>query len=143
MRGAQRYFAVIADMVGSRGMARSERRVLQQKFARLIASFNRDYRKTIASKFVITLGDEFQGLLSSATVIPDLIWRLEQDLPQREFRVGIGLGTLDTPLQKVAINIDGPVLHTARAAIDYSRKEKALGGTFRGFGELDDILNGI
>jgi hypothetical protein len=143
MRGSQRYFAVIADMVGSRSMARSERRVLQQRFAGLIASFNRDYRKTIASKFVITLGDEFQGLLNSATVIPDLIWRLEQDLPQREFRVGIGLGTLDTPLQKVAINIDGPVLHTARAAIDYAKKEKALGGTFRGFGELDDILNGI
>jgi hypothetical protein len=140
---SQRYIAVIADMVASRSMARSERRALQQKFSRLIVSFNRDYRKTLASKFVITLGDEFQGLLNSATVMPDLIWRLEEDLPQREFRVGVGLGTLDTPIQKYAINIDGPALHTARAAIDYAKKEKALGGVFRGFGEIDDILNGI
>jgi hypothetical protein len=130
-------------MVGSRNIARSGRRALQQKFARLIASLNRDYRKTIASKFVITLGDEFQGLLNSTTVIPDLIWRLEQDLPQRQFRVGVGLGALDTPIQKYAINIDGPALHTARAAIEYAKKEKALGGVFRGFGELDDILNGL
>jgi len=142
-RASRRYVAVIADMVGSRSMARSQRRILQQEFSRLIASLNRDYRKTIASKFIITLGDEFQGLLTSATLLPDLIWRLEQSLPQREFRVGVGLGTLDTPLQKYAINIDGPALHTARAAIEHAKKAKTLGGVFRGFGELDDILTGI
>ena len=95
------------------------------------------------SKFVITLGDEFQGLLNSATIIPDLLWRLEEDLPQREFRVGVGLGTLDTPLQRYAINIDGPALHVARAAINDAKRAKALGGVFRGFGELDDIMTGI
>jgi|SRR5580704_93535 hypothetical protein len=143
VRASQLYIAIIADMVGSRSVPRSQRRVLQKKFADLIAALNRDYRKILASKFVITLGDEFQGLLNSATAIPDMIWRLEQDLPQREFRVGIGLGTLDTPIQKYAINIDGPALHSARAAIEYAKKTKALGGVFRGFGELDDILNGV
>jgi len=130
-------------MVSSRNMARSQRSALQQRFTRLIVSLNRDYRKTIASKFVITLGDEFQGLLNSALIIPDLLWRLERDLPQRQFRIGVGLGTLDTPLQKYAINIDGPALHSARAAIEHAKKAKALGGIFRGFGELDDILTGI
>ncbi len=130
-------------MVGSRSVPRSQRRVLQKRFAGLITSLNRDYRKIIESKFVITLGDEFQGLLNSTAAIPDMIWRLEQDLPQREFRVGIGLGTLDTPIQKYAINIDGPALHTARAAIEQAKKVKALGGLFHGFGELDDILNGV
>jgi hypothetical protein len=143
VRASQRYIAVIADMVGSRGLPRPQRGVLQKQFAELIASLNRDYRKTIVSKFVITLGDEFQGLLSATGAIPDLIWRLEQDLPQREFRVGVGLGTLDTPLQKYALNIDGPALHTARAAIEHAKKAKALGGVFRGFGELDDILSGV
>lgn len=142
-RGSKLYIAVIADMVGSRSVPRSQRRVLQKRFAGLITSLNRDYRKIIESKFVITLGDEFQGLLNSTAAIPDMIWRLEQDLPQREFRVGIGLGTLDTPIQKYAINIDGPALHTARAAIEQAKKVKALGGLFHGFGELDDILNGV
>jgi len=129
--------------VGSRSVPRSQRRVLQKQFSEVIAILNRDYRKTIASKFVITLGDEFQGLLTSATAVSDLIWRLEQDLPQREFRVGVGLGRLDTPLQNYAINIDGPALHTARAAIEHAKKAKALGGVFRGFGELDEILSGV
>jgi hypothetical protein len=140
---SQRYVAFIADMVGSRRMVASRRRVLQRQFAGLVAGLNRDYRKEIASRFVITLGDEFQGLLNSAARIPDLIWRLEQDFPLCEFRVGIGLGTLDTELQKYAINIDGPALHTARAAIEYARKARVLGGVFRGFGDLDDILNGM
>jgi hypothetical protein len=138
-----RYIAVIADMVSSRSLPRSERRVLQRKFAQLVAKFNLEYRKAIVSEFVITLGDEFQGLLTSAAVIPDLIWRLEQDLPQREFRLGIGVGTLDIPLQKSAINVDGPALHIARDAIEYAKKARALGGVFRGFGDLDDILDGI
>jgi DNA-binding CsgD family transcriptional regulator len=142
-RKLQRYVAVIADMVRSRDMERSRRRVLQERFGGLIVTLNRDYQKIVAAKFVVTLGDEFQAILNSAAMIPDLIWRLEQDFPEREFRVGIGFGTLDTGLQKYAINIDGPVLHAARAAIDHAKKSKALGGVFHGFDGLDDILNGM
>jgi hypothetical protein len=142
-RASKRYISVIADMVGSRAVPRLQRRLLQKRFGKLIEDLNRDYRKTIDSKFVITLGDEFQGLLNSATVLPDLIWRVEEAFPSFKFRVGIGLGTLDTPIQKYAINIDGPALHVARAAIEYAKKTKALGGVFLGMGDLDDILNGI
>jgi hypothetical protein len=130
-------------MVRSRDLPSSRRAVLQGEFSALMAELNRNYRETIASKFVITLGDEFQGLLNSAVPIPDLIWHLEQSFPKREFRVGIGLGALDTPIQKYAINIDGPALHTARSAIDQAKKSRSLGGAFRGFGELDDILTGM
>lgn len=140
---SQRYVAVIADMVRSRDLSGGERRVLQREFNELTANLNRAYRAAIASKFIITLGDEFQGLLNSAAVIPDLLWQLEQDFPARELRVGIGLGTLDTPLQKFAINIDGPALHQAREAIDQAKKTSSLGGVFCGFGRLDEVLNGI
>jgi len=142
-RAAQRYIAMIADLVGSRSVPHSQRSELQKKFGELLADFNLKYRKTIAAKFIITLGDEFQGLLHSAAVIPDLTWRLEEDLPGYKFRVGIGLGKLDTPVQKYAINIDGPALHLARAAIESAKNNKYLGGVFRGFGDLDDILNGL
>ena len=108
-----------------------------------MVQLNRNYRSAIASDFVITLGDEFQGLLRSAAVIPDLFWSLEQDFPERQLRVGIGFGALDTPLQKIAINIDGPALHLARAAVELARKARTLGGVFRGCNDLDDILNGM
>jgi SatD family protein len=142
-RLSRRYIAIIADMVRSRDLPRSRRRVLQKQFGVLIVNLNRNYRKTVASRFVITLGDEFQGILNSSAMIPDLLWHLEQDFPGRELRVGLGFGTLDTPLQKDAINIDGPVLHLARVAIDQAKKSHALGGVFRGFGDLDGILNAL
>jgi len=141
--GTKRYIAVIGDMVRSRDLPRSERGLVQKQFAELISNLNKEYRKDIASKFVITLGDEFQGLLSTTALIPDLIWRLEKDFPERDLRVGIGLGPLDTPIQKFAINIDGPALHAARAATETAKKVNALGGVFNGFGRLDEILNGI
>jgi hypothetical protein len=139
----RRYVAVIADMVGSRNLEPTARGALQKKFGELMDRFNRDYREAIAAKFVITLGDEFQALLNSTALIPDLIYRLEEDLPERQFRLGIGIGTLVTPLREYAINIDGPSLHIARKAIEYAKNTKALGGVFLGVGDLEEILNGM
>lgn len=137
------YLAVIADMVKSRELPPAQRAVVQKHFQELVATLNREYRDSLASKFAITLGDEFQGLLTTSTVLPDLIWLIEEKFSDRQVRVGIGLGTLDTPLQAHAINIDGPALHTARDAIEAAKKGNLLGGVFTGMGSLDAVLNGI
>ena len=142
-RVPQRYIALIADMVRSRDILPSRRRRLQADFANLVDTLNRDYQKAIAAKFVITLGDEFQGLLKSASLIPDLMWRFEREFPERRLRVGLGFGTLDTPIQKVAINVDGPTLRLARTAIELAKKTRATGGVFCGFGDWDESFNGI
>jgi hypothetical protein len=141
-RGPQ-YLAVIADMVKSRELSSAKRAVVQKHFQELVATLNREYRNSLASKFAITLGDEFQGLLTTSTVIPDLIWQSEEKFPDRQLRVGIGIGSLDTPLQEYAINIDGPALHTARDAIEAAKKSNLLGGVFAGMGSLGEVLNGI
>ena len=134
--------AVIGDMIQSRELARAERSSTQREFNKLIADINRQFRPRILASFVITLGDEFQGLLHDGTVIPALIRRIEQFSP-REFRLGIGFGTIDTAIQKEAINVDGPALHNARAAIDRAKKKDLRGGVFVGFGsQLDRAANG-
>lgn len=142
-RGSPRFIAVIADMVKSRELPAGQRALVQKHFQELVANLNREYRTSLASKFAITLGDEFQGLLTTSTVIPDLIWQIEEKFPDRQLRVGIGIGTLDTPLQVYAINIDGPALHAARDAIETAKKSNLLGGVFSGTGSLDDVLNGV
>ena len=142
-RRAQCYIAVIGDMVRSRELPSAQRGMVQKHFQDLIAALNKEYRDATVSKFAITLGDEFQGLLNTSRLLPDLIWRLEESFPDRELRVGIGIGRLDTPLQKSAINIDGPVLHAAREALETAKKSAVLGGVFKSFGSLDDVLNGI
>lgn len=135
--------ALIADMVKSRELPPAQRPKIQERFKHFVDNLNKSYARYLSSRFVITLGDEFQGLLTSATPIPHLMWDIQQRFADRRLRVGIGFGVLYTPLQKVAINIDGPALYFARAAIQRAAQERLFGGVFFGFGELDPILNGM
>ena len=136
--------ALIADMVKSRELSRAERADVQLSFSEFIDELNRRYRHAILARFIVTLGDEFQGLLSEARVLPDLLWDLHYKFQMRPLRVGVGFGLVDTPIGRNAINIDGPALHHARNAIDFAKKEKLLGGVFSGFGECyDSAFNGF
>jgi SatD family (SatD) len=135
--------ALIGDMVRSRELSRGQRPKIQERFKEFTQYLNKRYAKDILSRFVITLGDEFQGLLLSATPIPDLMWDIEHRFSDRDLRVGVGFGVLNTPIQKEAINVDGPALYNARTAIESSRSKRSLGGVFVGFGEMDQVLNGI
>jgi hypothetical protein len=135
--------ALIADMVRSRELTRIQRPSVQKRFKEFVGYLNKTYSRTILSRFVITLGDEFQGLLSSATAIPDLMWDIDHRFSDRNLRVGMGFGVLDTPIQKEAINVDGPALHMARAAIQTAHEKRWYGGVFLGFGELDAVMNGL
>lgn len=136
--------ALIADMVKSRDVPRIQRPNVQSSFTEFVAGLNQKYRHALVARFVVTLGDEFQGLLSDARVLPDLLWDMHYKFDMRQLRVGIGFGTIDTPIGKNAINVDGPALHHARNAIDIAKKEKLLGGVFSGFGETyDSACNGF
>src|SRR5260370_35830745 len=83
--------ALIADMVRSRELPRAQRPRVQERFNDLVGHLNKTYSRNILSRFVITLGDEFQGLLSSATPLPDLIWDYEHQLSDHLLRTGVGL----------------------------------------------------
>ena len=136
--------AIIADMVKSRHVPRTQRPEVQQSFSEFVAGLNLKYKHALVARFVITLGDEFQGLLSDGLIIPDLLWDMHYKFDMRQLRVGIGLGTIDTPIGKNAINVDGPALHHARNAIDIAKKDKLLGGVFEGFGAAcDPAFNGF
>ncbi|HVE72218.1 MAG TPA: SatD family protein [Thermoanaerobaculia bacterium] len=141
--GERPWIAVIGDMVESRALSARDRAAAQHEFARLISLLNSRFRRSIASRFVVTLGDEFQALLSGTHIIPDIVWTIESEYHEREVRLGFGLGALHTPMQPVALNIDGPVLHHARSAIAVARKRRILGGVFDGFGIHDTVLNGF
>jgi hypothetical protein len=144
IRSSTPYTAVIGDMLASRSLPSDDRSRVQEVFNDFIDLLNRRYREALLSDFVVTIGDEFQGILRDPTVISDLIWdtTLAKQLPQ--FRLGIGFGRIDTAIPIRAINLDGPALHNARAAVDIAKKDEILGGVFYGFGEMTDtIANGI
>lgn len=135
--------AVIADMVHSRELKAQQRRATQLIFATFLKNINTEFRRAVVARFVVTLGDECQGILHDTTILPDLLWRFDE-FESRQLRAGIGLGVLYTPVGRDAINIDGPALHRARAAIERAKKDRLLGGVFEGFGEVHDaVFNGF
>jgi hypothetical protein len=139
----RRCTGVIADMVGSRLHTPARRQQLQRQLAELLTTWNRRYKASLLSRFTITTGDEFQGLLHQPQCLPELIRSLETAVPGAEFRIGAGFGELYTELTPTAIGMDGPVWHNARAAIVQAKEEQRLGGVFNGFGADDPALNAL
>lgn len=57
------YCAIIGDINESRKL--EKRGAVQKIFERAVEQINKTYQDEIASKFLITTGDEFQGLLQT------------------------------------------------------------------------------
>ena len=117
------YIAVIADVVGSRGLDPDSRSLLQEELQEFLLTVNEGYADSIAAAFVITTGDEFQGLLKDASMVPDLLWAAKTQVKRTGIRFGIGYGTLHTALLAEAVGMDGPAFHNAREAIVVAKKE--------------------
>lgn len=113
------YCAVIGDINRSRSIP--DRARVQRKFRSAIEKINAEYRDSIAARFLVTLGDEFQGLLLRPDVSYDVVRRFEDLMKPVRFAFGVGVGTLSTPLRKEALGMDGKAFHRARRALDEAK----------------------
>ena len=59
---AKRYVAIIGDIIGSRQLP--DRAQIQLRLEKFLSHINVRFSKFVVAKFVITIGDEFQGLRS-------------------------------------------------------------------------------
>jgi len=114
------YLAVIGDIVRSRTI--TDRGPFQKRLARAITSINKAFAQAIASRFVLTVGDEFQGLLASEDQIVAILASLRSAIHPVELRFGIGVGRISTPLRPEALGMDGMCFHNAREALERADK---------------------
>lgn len=128
-----RFVAVKVDLVHSRRL--KNRRGVQENLLRAIRETNRRFASAIAADFVVTHGDECQGLLreSGTSHVFGMIELIIDRMHPVQARFGIGLGTLNTSLQEKAIGMDGPAWHNAKEALEGARRER-VAARFRGFG---------
>lgn len=121
-----RYIAIIGDIKESKKLRK--RGQIQEKLNELLKHINEVYCEDIASKFIITLGDEFQGLLKRSEHILDIIKYIQQDMYPIMLRFGIGYGEIYTNiLRDAAIGADGPAYYAAREMIEkIHEQEKRL-----------------
>ena len=122
------YLALIADVIDSKMV--QERFDLQKQVEKTLQKMNELFGDYLASRFTLTLGDEFQALLEVDAPVFQIVDTLRSELTPTQLRFGIGLGEIVTaidPLQ--SIGADGPAYWNARAAINLVHQKNDYGNT--------------
>lgn len=117
------YTAIIGDIRSSKEII--NRRELHEKLSRTLAYINETYGGSIAAKFLITIGDEFQGLLLDTEYLLTIIQYIQREMYPVEFRFGVGIGDMVTDINpEAAIGAEGPAFYAARNMINELRGEE-------------------
>jgi len=131
------YCVVIGDISKSRELG--DRAAIQRRFKAAIEEINQRFTDFIVSRFLVTIGDEFQGVLNDVANSYDVIVAMRELLYPVQFVFGVGVGTITTEIAPEAIGMDGPAFHNARAALEEG-KEEGYEVRYRGLGEPFDYL---
>ncbi len=119
----QNYLVIIGDIVQSRQVA--DRAKVQTIFANAIQQIKQEFSDQFVSPPTLTIGDEFQAVLHRTTDLFLMIHRFEIALWPVRLRFGLGMGTIETPLNlQAAIGMDGSAFHHARQALEEARRSK-------------------
>ena len=120
------YCAMIGDLINSKKLPAEDRTVIQERLRTLLNGVNEKFSLFLVSPFLMTLGDEFQGVLTAAEPALEIIDFLGQNLMELpiQIRYGIGIGELSTNVNREqALGDDGPAYHHARQGIEQLKKE--------------------
>lgn len=117
------YYAIIGDIKRSKKI--ENRCEIQEKLKKILDNVNSIYNNDISAKFLITLGDEFQGLLEITAPILEIIKYIQREIYPIKLRFGVGIGNV-SPLinHEAAIGADGPAFYAAREMIEFLREQE-------------------
>lgn len=114
------YYAVIGDIVHSKDINHAVRNDVQKKLKMILDGINKQFGKDIAAKFIVTIGDEFQGLINNPMVVLSIVDTIRYKMYPVIIRFGIGIGGIDTEINKeMALGANGPAYHNARNMVDH------------------------
>lgn len=114
------YITIICDIKSSSLL--NNREDIQLQLISTLKELNNKFADQIASPFLITLGDEWQGLLHENGDYQQIIDFLAKKLSV-SFYTGIGIGEISISNFELTVNqLDGPSFHKARKAIKLTKK---------------------
>ena len=116
------FITMICDIKSSRLL--DNREEIQYLLIDSLKKCNLKFKAYIASPFIITLGDEWQGLLKENAPYLDIINYFKSQLPSNiHFYTGLGIGEITINNFELTVNqLDGPSFHLARKALKYAKK---------------------
>lgn len=116
----KKFVSITGDLVRSREIR--ERSKIQSKIKSTLEKVNRQFGKVILVKFSITIGDEFQGLITSIKQSYSLIKAIRKYLYPLNICFGVGEGGLSTKISKRTTEMDGECFLLSRRALIQAKK---------------------
>lgn len=137
------YYAIIGDLVASRRLSPEQRAAAQLELNAALAEVNAAFSGSLAAKFIVTLGDECQGLINSEGDPVSAALMLLHRMRRYPIRLAIGMGGISTSLDGgPAIGADGTAYRRARRAIEQMKVRHGARLRFAcGDEELESALN--
>ncbi|WP_026883802.1 SatD family protein [Clostridium akagii] len=117
------YCTIICDIKSSRKL--KDRDIIQYKIIEMLKAANNNFAEIIASPFLITLGDEWEGLLKYPCNFLDILSFFNTYIPDVNFYTGIGIGKIIINDFDLTVNqLDGPSFYRSREAINYAKSKQ-------------------
>ncbi|MEX2719975.1 MAG: SatD family protein [Candidatus Wukongarchaeota archaeon] len=131
---------ITVDIKGSKKL--KNRAEVQNKILNLLSSLNKEFNSFLIADFMMTLGDEFQGVLKTTSVILNIYKYVKKNLPVG-FYCGVGIGYIETSLSEKPSEMDGSAFHHSRGALKEAKKRN-IELVFKSHsGEIDFLLNSV
>jgi hypothetical protein len=140
---SKKFWIIMGDVVGSQATNQKE---LGKSLTTLIKEVNQHFQDAIISPLTVTLGDEFQGVVTNESAGKSIIiwseeWLLKEQLNYK-MRYVLHHGTIATPInKKIAHGMMGEGLTVARQSLEKMKSEKIR---YKVLGtEKDETINKI
>lgn len=117
---AKPYISITGEIMESIHTENKEQ--VKKNLAMALDEINQEYEDDISVKFMMTVGDEFQGLICRGANIMKMILELKNKMHPARLRFGIGIGEITTNIpSETSIIINGPGYDKAREALEHLR----------------------
>ncbi|MHA1721738.1 MAG: SatD family protein [Candidatus Baldrarchaeia archaeon] len=136
------HFACVITVDIRRSKEIKNRAEVQSRILNILNSLNIKFGTFLIADFTMTLGDEFQGVLRTTSIVLDVFKYIKKNLPVK-FYCGVGIGSIETPLSKRPSEMDGSAFHRSRDALEEAKKRKIELVFKSGNERIDFILNSI
>lgn len=137
------FTVIVADIKASRKMRADERYEGQLFLKSAIIQVNETYASAIEAPFMITKGDEIQGVLCRLADVNRIMLKLERLIFPLTVRFGLGFGPIQKMGSSIPIEMDGPAFHRASQALDVAKKKKLAVYVNTGNRDFDTSVNTI
>lgn len=112
---------MICDIKNSQQL--ENRQAVQYQLIEMLKETNNRFSTDIAAPFLITIGDEWQGLLKKQCDYSSILSFFHEKMASIDFYCGIGIGDITITDFDLTVNqLDGPSFYKARRAIRLAKR---------------------